>query len=228
MATAQYGETVSITDVAKVKSPIDLVRIGTERLSRQSKESIDKVVRDVIAASGTPYFPLGSANVLRADIAAGEIATGIDLIKLAATMRKNKLEPMDDGLFRIFMSDNQIYDLQKETTATTSWREQLKHTSREAVERNEIGVLHGFRIMRAHNAPTFASTVTVHAAIAVGRIKGWAMGDLMTLSVHHVTPGHDHTDPIAQIELLGYKVHFGAAALSNSYYYRYETDATTL
>jgi N4-gp56 family major capsid protein len=229
LSTAQYGETVTITDVAKVKSPVDLVRLATERLGRQAKESIDKVTRDVIAASGTPYYVLGgSTNSARSDLASGEIIVGLDLIKLAAIMRKNKLEPFDDGLFRIFLSDNQIYDLQKETTATTSWREQAKHTSDRALLRNEIGVLHGFRVMRANNAPTFSSTVTVHAGIAVGRIKGWAAGDLSTLSVHHVEPGGDHSDPLGQTEIMGYKVNFGVAALSNSYYYRLESDATSL
>src|SRR5690348_4787302 len=52
LSTAQYGQTVTITDVAKIKSPVDLASLITDRLSRQAAESIDKVVRDVIAASG--------------------------------------------------------------------------------------------------------------------------------------------------------------------------------
>ena len=229
LATAQYGETVEITDVAKVKSPVELVSIATERLSRQAAESVDKVVRDVIAASGTPLYALGgSTNVVRSDLASTEIAVGADLIRLARTMAKNKIKPFADGLYRIWCHPSVIYDLQKDTTATTGWRDQLKYTDPDPLNKGQIGILNGFRVFEATNGPTFASTTTVYASIAVGRTKGWAVGDLQTLSVHHVTPGGDHTDPLAQKEILGYKVNFGAAALSNSYYYRLETAGTTL
>jgi len=49
----------------------------------------------------------------------------------------------------------------------------------------------------------------------------------MTLSTHHVS-GADHTDPLDQTEIWGWKVDFGAAALNNSYYFRAETAATTI
>ena len=86
----------------------------------------------------------------------------------------------------------------------------------------------GFRIMEVVNAPTASSTVTVYLSIATGAINGWGAGDLQTLTTYHVAPGGDHTDPLAQEELLGWKVSFGVAVLNNSYYFRAETAATNV
>jgi len=70
--------------------------------------------------------------------------------------------------------------------------------------------------------------VTVYATIAMGDIKGWGTGDLQTLQTYHVAPGGDHSDPLAQEELLGWKVDFGVAVLSNGYFYRFESAATAV
>ena len=68
----------------------------------------------------------------------------------------------------------------------------------------------------------------MYAAIAIGAIKGWGAGELQSFRAYHVAPGGDHTDPLAQIEEVGWKVNFGCAPLNNSYYYRYESAATAL
>jgi N4-gp56 family major capsid protein len=92
----------------------------------------------------------------------------------------------------------------------------------------EIGTLHGFRVMESDTAPTFSSTTTVYAGLAVGDIKGWGAGELQTFRAYHVAPGGDHSDPLAQLEKVGWKVNFGCAPLNNGYYYRVETAATSL
>src|SRR6266511_938659 len=71
----QYGDLVSITDLAKVKSPVEIVPIATEHLSRQAQESIDQIARDVIALGGTTFLAPGGSNTVRADIASTEIMT---------------------------------------------------------------------------------------------------------------------------------------------------------
>ena len=227
LSTAAYGETVEITDLAKVKSLFNLVELASERLARQAQESIDKVARDVIAAGGTPHYPIGSTNTVRSDIAAGENMTGADLIHLRAVMKKNKIEPFSDGSFYLWISNNQAYDLKKETTDDTGFIDVSKYTSNTDIMRGELGKFHGFRIMEVNNAPTFSSTVTVHAGIAVGSLKGWGTGDLQTLKTYYTPPG-GLTDPLHQKEILGYKVNFGVAVLSNGRYYRAESDASSL
>jgi N4-gp56 family major capsid protein len=227
----QYGDLVSITDIAKVKSPIEIVPIGIERLSRQAKESLDQISRDVIALGGTTYFGGVGNPANRAAIAATDLTRAADLRKLKTKMRKGKIDPADDGFYRLWVHPNVAYDLKNEGSGTAvqgSFNDVNKYTGNTPLIRGEIGSLEGFRIMEVINAPTFASTVTVYRSIALGREKGWGTGDLQTLQTFHVLPGGDHADPMAQEELMAWKVAFGVAVLSNQYYFGMETAATNV
>src|SRR3990172_3516565 len=111
VSTTQYGDLVSITDLAKVKSPIQLVDIGAERLARQAQESIDQVVRDVIALGGTVIYHTGVAGLVRSDVAAGDLVTSTELKRLRAKMFKAKIPTFGDGYYRLFVSPGVGYDL---------------------------------------------------------------------------------------------------------------------
>jgi N4-gp56 family major capsid protein len=221
----QYGDLVSITDLAKRFSPFDISNVATERVTRQAQESIDKVNRDVVAAGGTAFYADAVAN--RAALAAGNKLDAVDLRRLRATMFKNKIPPFADGYYRLMVSSEQGFDLRSDST-TGGWIDVNKYATPETLLRGELGRMEGFRIMEVVNAPTFASTVTVHAAIAVGDLKGWGAGDLQSLRIYHVPAGGDHKDPLAQEELVGWKVAFGVAVLNSTYYYRLESAASAL
>jgi len=226
MSAAQYGDVVSITDVAKVKSPIEVVDIASERLSRQASESIDQITRDVIAAGGTVFYAGGKTT--RAGITGTETLKAADLRKLRATMFKNKIPPFSDGYYRLWIAPQVGYDLRSESSTTGAWTDVNKYASPDVLLKGELGRIEGFRVSEVVNAPTFSSGVTVYASIALGDIKGWGVGDIQTLQTYHVAPGGDHTDFLAQEELVGWKVMWGVAVLSNSYYYRCESAATAL
>ena len=227
VSTDQYGDLVDISDMAKVKAPKDVVNIAAERVGRTAKEVMDTISRDTIFLGGTPFYQ--GSNTDRAAIGSAENITAADLIKLRSTMKKNLVPLPSDGLYRLYLSVNQAHDLRAATTANQAWVPISQYTNKIAdVIRGEIGTLHGFRIIEADTAPTFSSTVTVYAAIALGAVKGWGAGELQSFRAYHVAPGGDHSDPLAQIEEVGWKVNFGCAPLNNSYYYRYESAATAL
>lgn len=227
MSATQYGDVVSITDLAKVKSPIELVPLASERLSRQVQESLDQIARDVIAAGGTVAYHSGVALGTRADIASGDLATASELRRLKTKMFKSKIRPFADGFYRLWVHPNVEFDLRNDS-ATGGFIDVNKYTDSSPILKGEVGKLEGFRIMSIVNAPTFASTTTAYASIAVGNVKGWGAGDLQTLQTYHVAPGGDHTDFLAQEELIGWKVAFGVAVLDNDYYYRFESAATAV
>jgi N4-gp56 family major capsid protein len=222
---AQKGNLVDITDVAKVKSPVALVAEAADRVSRNAQESIDQITRDVIAAGGTAFYAGSVAN--RAALGAGNKVTAAELRRLRATMFKNKIPPFAGPDYLLIVTAEQGYDLRADT-ATGSFIDVNKYAKPETLLSGELGRMEGFRIIEAQNGPTFSSTVTVHAAIAMGGVRGWGVADLQTLSIHHVAPGGDHSDPLAQSEKLGWKVMFGAAVLANARYYRLESAASTL
>lgn len=230
VSTAQYGDLISITDIAKVKSPLEITAIASERLSRVAAQAIDKITRDIVAAGGTAFYATesnGDANTTRAELSSTAKLKAADLRKLRATMYKNSIPTFGDGYYRLWISPEQGYDLRNDTN-TGAFIDVNKYATPETLLRGELGRMEGFRIMEVVNTATFASTTTVHAGIALGNIKGWGAGELQTLKTYYVAPGGDHQDPLGQEELIGFKVNFGCAVLSNSYYYRVESAATSL
>lgn len=227
VSTDQYGDLVNITDIAKVKAPRDVVAIASERVSRTAKEVMDTISRDNIFLGGTAFYQAGDTT--RVGLASTDLLLGSDLMLLRATMKAANIPLPPDGFYRLLLSINQAYDLMKDVTASTGWIPLSNYTNRvDQVFRGEIGTLHGFRIIEVDTAPTFASTTTVYAGLAMGAIKGWGAGELQTFQTYHIAPGGDHSDPLAQLEKVGWKVNFGVAPLNNGYYYRVESAATSL
>lgn len=227
VSTAQYGDLVNITDLAKVKGPNDVVSIASERVGRTALEVMDTITRDNIFMGGTAFYQAGDTT--RAGLASSDLLTHADLIKLRSTMKVANIPLPSDGFYRLIISVNQAYDLISETTATNSFQALSQYTDRVTnIFRGEIGTLAGFRVIESDTAPTFASTTTVYAGIALGDIKGWGAGELQTFQTYHIAPGGDHSDPLAQLEKVGWKVNFGCAPLNNAYYMRVETAATSL
>ncbi len=222
ISTSQYAGSVSISDVAKAVSPIPIVETGAERLSFEAKRVIDQVTRDVIAGGGTPFYADAVAN--RAALAAANKADVADLKRLSKTMSKAGIPRFSDGWYHLMCSPEVALDISNDAAFTESY----KYVDNTPLLKNEVGRIAGFRVQEVANAPTFSSTVTVAASIAVGAIHGWGAGEIQSLSTHHVAPGGDHADLLALDELMGWKVMFGVGVLSNARYYRLESAFTAL
>jgi N4-gp56 family major capsid protein len=227
-STVQYGNLLGITDIAKIVSPVELTSIASDHLSRQAQETLDQISRDAIAAGGTQF--IGSLTVTTraaiTNIAGDKLHVkgvgGLDILK--AKMFAAKIPPFADGFYRLFVTPGQGYDLMQDTNFIDAY----KYVDNMPLISGEIGQISGFRVIKVVNAPTVSSGVTVHLAIALGAVKGWGAGELQSLQVFHVAPGGDHADPLAQQELIGWKIMWGTAVLSNSFYFRVETAATVV
>jgi N4-gp56 family major capsid protein len=228
VATAQYGRSVGITDIAKVVAPKHVPGKIAEKTSRQAKEVINRVTRTAIFTGGTPFYG-SDDHTTRATLDNTDYLTGAHILKLRSVMKLANIPMFSDGSYKAFLHAEQVYDLKRDTTDDTGWLDVSKYTNQvQDIVRGEIGKLHGVRIIEVNDAPTFSSSVTVRAGVAVGDLKGWGCGDLQTLQFYHTPAGGDHTDPIAQNELFSWKVMFGCAPLNNTYYYRVESYATDL
>ncbi len=228
LSTVQYGDLVSITDIAKLLSPVQIVSIGSEHLSRQAAESLDQVARDEIASGGTMFVSSLTVTTRAAltNIAGDKLhVEGVGgLNALRAKMFANKIPMPEDGYYRLYVSPGQALDLRQDT----NFKNAYQYVDNTPLIKGEVGKIAGFKVIEVANAPTVASGITVNIAIAVGAIKGWGAGSLQSMSVYHVSPGGDHADPLAQEELLGWKCMWGVAVLRNSFYFRVESAATAV
>jgi N4-gp56 family major capsid protein len=221
----QFGNLVDVTDLAKVKSPYDLAMAGMEKLARNAAESIDQLARDEIAAGGT-FFAAEIGSTLRSQLDAGDLVTAGTLRQLRAKMFKSKI-PLAGRHYFLLVSPDVGFDIRNDTVAG-NFIDVNKYTDPSIIKDGELGTMEGFRIIEVVNAPTFSSSVLVHASVAFGSLPGWGWGDLQTLRTYDVPPGGDHSDPLGQSHKMGWKVDFGVAALSNARYFRLESAATLI
>jgi len=226
VGTSQYGDLVSVTDIAKVKAPNDIISIASERVTRVAAEVIDRVMRTAIFTGGTAYYT-SVDHTTRATIDNTDFITGLDILKMRATAKKRNIPTFGDGTYHVYLAPGQVYDLKAETTDDTGWADLNKYDNSAEVRNDSIGVFHGCRIYEVNRAPTFSSTVTVTGGLLLGDIKGWGCGDLQTLKAYHIS-GVDFGNPLDQLERVGFKVMFGCAPLNNTYYMRIEGYATAI
>lgn len=224
LSTSQYGFLLSITDIAKLLSPIEIVAIGAERLSFQAQTTLDQVARDEIATGGTAYFA-SVDHSSRATLDSTDIitVTGVGgLTRLRAKMFASNIPLNGDGYYHLYVSPGQGVSIREDSNFVAAYQ----YVDNTPLLDGEIGRIAGFRVIEVVNAPTVSNgTITVNLAFAVGGIKGWGAGSLQSMSVFHVAPGGDHTDPLAQEELLGWKCMWGVAVLNNGFYMRLESAA---
>lgn len=97
----------------------------------------------------------------------------------------------------------------------------------------EVGQFAGVRFMVSDSAKVFATAgagaVDVHSAFFMGP-RSYVIGDSQTLRAYFIPRGGDHSDPLAQLGRLGWKVRFGTILMdeAGARYVRLESAATTL
>lgn len=224
---AQYGQVVNVTDVAKIKAPIDVVNVAEERLRRSAKVTLDQISRDAIAVGGTPVYAGVGAPANRPAIASTDLLRAADLRRLFGKMQAANIPTFSDGAYLIFIHPYVAYDI-KSDDDTGGWIDVNKYSRPETLINGEIGKLEGFRVVVVNNAPTVTSTVTVYQSIAIGDLKGWGAGDLQTLTTAHVPAKPSSYDPLGLNEYMGWKCMYGVGVLDSDYYLRVESAATSL
>lgn len=224
----QYGNTIAVTDLAQLDSPHDLISIASERIARQAAETMDLVVKDVLAA-GTNVKYAGDATS-RATVAQNDVITGALVKKMVASLKASNVPAFADGFYRCILHPYQEYDILTDT-ANGGWMDSTKYVDNMPLLNGEIGRYAGVRFLVSSNAKVFeeagADDANVYSAHFFGP-DSYTVGDSQTLQAYFVSPGGDHSDPLAQRALAGYKMRFGAKLLdlTGSRYVRLETGAT--
>jgi N4-gp56 family major capsid protein len=228
---AQYGATVAVTDLAQLDNPHDLISIAAERVAYKATRSMDNLVRNNIHSTArTAAIQGATASQTIAVNAATAVSAPINgwLVKrMVADLLAANVQPFADGFFRLIIHPNQSFDLLTDTS-TNGFIELNKYVSDLPALTNEVGRFGGCRIIvssdafrAAASAPTtYAAAGAVYNALFLAP-DAYTIGDSQTLQSYFVAPGGDHTDPLAQKALVGYKMRFGSKLLHVS------TDTTT-
>ena len=208
----QYGKVLKISDLAQLDSPHDLISIASERLARAATESMDNIIRDVVA-QGTSVIYAGDATT-RANVGFGsnDNITGLGIKKAVARLKALNVPTFADGFYRAIIHPAVEFDILTDTSAN-GFLEATKYTKSLDLLNGEIGAYAGVRFMVSPNAKVFTGAGSqdkdVYSTFLFGP-DAYIVGDSQTLQSYFVAPGGDHSDPIAQVATLGFKMRFGA------------------
>jgi N4-gp56 family major capsid protein len=221
----QYGATVAVTDLAQIDNPHDLIGIAAERIAYQATRSMDVLVRDNIhsnvltsAVFGATGATTLTANTANSAVATTGLLTGAFVKNMVARLKGANVPQFADGTYRCIIHPSQEYDLVSDTSVN-GWIEAHKYVNNTPLLTNEIGQFAGVRFIVSSDAKVYAtagaSSGNVYAALFLGP-DAYTIGDSQTLQSYFVAPGGDHTDPLAQKALVGYKMRFGSLLLDEA------------
>jgi len=222
---AQYGATVAVSDLANLDSPHDLISIAAERVAYKAVRSMDTLVRDSIHANVLTSAVFGATgattlttNTANSAVAAAGVLTGSFVKQMVARLKGSNVPQFADGTYRCIIHPAQEYDLVSDTSVN-GWIESRKYVDNTNLLTGEIGMFAGVRFIVSSDAKVYAtagaSSGNVYNALFLGP-DAYAIGDSQTLQSYFVAPGGDHSDPLAQKALVGYKMRFGTLLLDEA------------
>jgi N4-gp56 family major capsid protein len=206
----QAGRMLAITDRALDYSPHNIAAIAAERLAFNMLASVDAIVAATLAAT-TATTTNGHA---KAALTTSDYLTP-DLVRLQVAGLKANYVPSFGGDYFAFVHPYAVYDLMGDT----KWQDIGKYNDTMRPLTGEVGRIFGCRFIETtvgtwvDNAGGAGTNIPVYSTFFFGR-ETWAMGDFGSIKSYVVRPGGDHSDPVAQKMLLGWKGYIGAKVLS--------------
>jgi N4-gp56 family major capsid protein len=222
---AQYGATVAVSDLANLDSPHDLISIAAERVAYKAVRSMDTLVRDTIHANVLTSAVFGAtasatltANTANSAVATAGVLSGAFVKQMVARLKGANVPQFADGTYRCIIHPAQEYDLVSDTSVN-GWIESRKYVDNTNLLTGEIGMFAGVRFIVSSDAKVYAtagaSSGNVYNALFLGP-DAYTIGDSQTLQSYFVAPGGDHSDPLAQRAIVGYKMRFGTLLLDEA------------
>jgi len=222
---AQYGATVAVSDLANLDSPHDLISIAAERVAYKAVRSMDTLVRDNIHANAATSAIFGATasatlttNTANSAVAVAGVLTGSFVKQMVARLKGSNVPQFADGTYRCIIHPSQEYDLVSDTSVN-GWIESRKYVDNTNLLTGEIGQFAGVRFIVSSDAKVYAtagaSSGNVYNALFLGP-DAYTIGDSQTLQSYFVAPGGDHSDPLAQRAIVGYKMRFGTLLLDEA------------
>lgn len=212
----QAGRTLAISDIALAQSPHNLMAVAAERIGTNAAQTIDLFVGNVLHA-GTARVLYAGAATSRVTVAATHNMTGALIRRAVAVLKTANVPTFPDGTYHAFISPMVTHDLIADT-ATGGWTDITKYSEPGRFRTGEVGRYFGVTFFETNVANLFANsgvggTVDVYSTFIFGP-DSFAFGDLQSIQAYMVSPGGDHTDPLAQKAIVGWKAMFGTKLLS--------------
>ena len=224
----EYGNWIKTTEfmesTALDKTTIELAAM----LGENAGESIDTIVRDVIAAGSNVMYANGVAS--RAAVAAK--ITALDILKIRRSMKRNKVKEIDTPMGRGYVAFVHP-DIALDLMQTEEWKAQNTYVNTKNLEEGILGKMYGIYFIEAVNAPKWASagasSADVFGTLVIGKgaygvpdIGGSASPKI----IRKLAQNNGVEDPLNQFNTVAWKAKFTTVRLNELCIVRYESIAT--
>jgi N4-gp56 family major capsid protein len=220
----QAGTRISLTDVAMLESPLDLMAQAAKLAARQAAEVVDSYVGQVLAAGTNVLYAAGTA---RTAVAATSVLTGTLVRRAVQSLKADSVPAFGQGGgFRAIIHPAVVFDFEEDNDIG-GWLDAARYSGGAPIINGELGKYAGVRFFESPRARVFASagaaSADVYSTIILGP-DAYAFGDFGSMSSHYVAPG-GHGDELAQLASVGWKAFFGAMLVdaAGARYIRIET-----
>lgn len=218
----QYGQVLSISDVADATALFNNIEQATLRIGRDSALKLDSVIRAELFSNDGDIptennIYSGAPTSFGASITAADASDWLDA---ATALKIQAATPVDGGGFVAIVGPQQARDL----LADSEWQEAHHYAEPQARLRGEIGRMHGVRFVEttepwiadaAGSQFTYDATATdkAYGSVVVGA-QAYGVPALGSQSPYspsvYIVTGADKNDPLDQRILVGFKSFFAA------------------
>jgi len=224
-SATQLGNTIAISDLAALQSPHNLAAIAAERLADNAAKTQDTLIREILVAGSSVVFANGTVRS-----AVSAIATGALVKRMVEELQNANVLPFPDGTYHAIIHPRVAGDIQRDTS-NGGWVDIFKYTRPDTLQGFQTANYAGVTFYVSHAAKVFttagAASANVYGSLFFGP-ESFAMNDMQTLNAYMVAPGGDHSDPLGQKAIFGWKLAFGAKLLTGpgTKIWRLETAST--
>ena len=187
----EYGNAVITTAKLRGTAYLDVDAVAANVVGYNAGDSIDQVVRDVLAGGSNVIYGGGGSSTpaARTSITPADIIEANDIRKVTAQLRKANAATFN-GLYMGFIHPDVSYDLRKETGAA-SWRDPHVYVDTMGIYNGEIGAFEGVRFIETPRAKVFEDASD--GSGSTGTVDAYCthiMGRQALAKAHSITDGN--------------------------------------
>lgn len=220
---ASYGTTVKVSRFLSITSIDERDNEKIDVVSENMGRLLDTLVRNEMVSGATVQFANNKAAL--SDIAASDVLSAAELRKAVRSLEQN-------GAWQYEGRASWIGKVQPYTkfdfTGDTTWENAATYSNVEALYRNELGIMHGIRLLLTNNGYTESSTTTVYSNLVHGKDAFGTVnlaGDPPQL---HIVPhtSIDSGNPAGRFGLISWAGSYACKTLNGNWLINIKTGAT--
>ncbi len=231
---AEYGAYTNVASLYSMTSIETGLKEHIEVHGQNAGESIDQLIRAELATGATLQLPSGVTVSTISGVHTTDTLTGLEIRRAVRTLKNNKAQKFDNGLYRGIIGPYTAMDLM----GNSEWLDAHRYTTSDAIERGVVGKLHGVEFVESNNqyfvlTGGFSTSATNIANVYYNFLFGKNSYGIVNLAsitapkVYVKNPSGNSTDnPLDLFSTVGWKMPFAVKTLNATWLIAVATGAT--